>query len=351
MALTGKQKAAMLLMSLDAATAAELVKDLDATVARELAIELTYLDAADVKSSSKSTKIIRQFHHSLKARETFHLDGFLGEVLKSTVGRERVEQIQAQIQQVLCNPDPFITISSVDPQILALVLAHEHPETIAVVLSGLPVDKMMEVLNFLDGGTRISVVGRMNGCGKMTTEAKALIAEAVCERLETITEGRAAKLLTPWSEQSLRKLAVLVRGFDREIRAGLLSAIHSKDSRAGEIVAKLMIIWADIPHLTDKSLQKILKRYDAKKLALAIHKADEVIMQKVKSNLSERAIAALEKEASLISAPRDEDIEGARSGIVKILREMNEKSEDVFMEVYDEVTAGIPGIDKNRTDI
>jgi len=149
----------------------------------------------------------------------------------------------------------------------------------------------------------------------------------------------------------LRKLAVLVRGFDREIRAGLLSAIHSKDSRAGEIVAKLMIIWADIPHLTDKSLQKILKRYDAKKLALAIHKADEVIMQKVKSNLSERAIAALEKEASLISAPRDEDIEGARSGIVKILREMNEKSEDVFMEVYDEVTAGIPGIDKNRTDI
>jgi flagellar motor switch protein FliG len=343
LALTGKQKAAMLLMSLDAATAAELVKCLDADVARELAVELAYLDAADLKSSSESKKIIRQFHHSLKVRETFQLDGFLGELLKSTVGQERAKQIQAQIQQVLCNPDPFITISSVAPQILALVLAHEHPETIAVVLSGLPAERMIEVLNFLDGGTRISVVGRMTECRKMTTEAKAIIAEAICGRLETITDGIAAKLLPPWSEQSLRKIAVVVRGFDREIRDGLLNAIYSKDHRAGEIVAKLMIIWADIPHLTDKFLQKVLRRFDTKTLALALHKAEEAIIQKIKSNLSERAVAALDKEASLISAPRNEDIEGARNGIVRILRKMNGKSRNVFMEVYDQVKAGIPG--------
>jgi len=336
----------MLLMSLDAATAAELVKGLDATVARELAVELAYLDDADIKSSGKSTKIIRQFHHSLKARETFQLDGFLGEVLKSTVGQERSEQIQAQIQQVLCNPDPFITISSVDPQTLALVLSHEHPETIAVALSGLPAEKMMEVLNFLDGGTRVSVVGRMNGCRKMTFEAKALVAEAVCERLETITDGRDAKLLPPWSQQSLRKIAVIVRGFDREIRDGLLSAIHSKDHRVGEIVAELMIIWADMPHLTDRSLQSVLRRFDTKQLALAIYKADEAIVQKIKSNLSGRAVAALDKQASLISAPGKEDIEDARGQIVRVLREMNEKSENVFMEngcMYDEIKANIPG--------
>ena len=343
MVLTGKQKAAMLLMSLDAATAAELVKGLDAALARELAVELANLDTVDLKSGSESKKIVRQFHHSLKVTETFQLDGFLGELLKSTVGRDRSRQIQAQIQQVLCNPDPFITIRSVDSRILSLVLAHERPETIAVVLSGLSAEKMMEVLNFLDGGTRVSVIGRMSGCRKMTAEAKTLIAGAVCERLETISEDRAVKLLPPWSEQSLRKIAVIVRGFDREIRDGLLGAIYSKDRRAGEIVSKLMIIWADVPHLTNKSLQKVLKRYDTKKLALAIRKADEAIIRKIKSNLSERAVAVLDKETSFISAPRSEDIEDARSGIVRILREMNEKGEKVFMEAYDEVEAGIPG--------
>ena len=105
MALTGKQKAAMLLMSLDATTAAELVKGLDAEVARELTLELAGLDAADVKNSGKRSKIVRQFHHSLKAKEIFQFDGFLGELLKSTVGLDRVEEIQVRIQQVLYNPD------------------------------------------------------------------------------------------------------------------------------------------------------------------------------------------------------------------------------------------------------
>ena len=346
MALTGKQKAAMLLMSLDAATAAELVKGLDAEVARELAVELAYLDAADIKSSGKSAKIVRQFHHSLKVTETFQLNGFLSEVLKSTVGQERAEQIQARIQQVLCNPDPLITIRSVDSQTLALVLAHERPETIAVVLSGLSVEKMMEVLNFLDGGTRVSVIGRMNGCRKMTADAKTLIAESVCERLEAIGDGRAVKFLPPWSEQSLREVAVIVRHFDGEIRDGLLSAIYSKDRRAGEMIAEMMIIWADIPYVTNISLQKVLRGFDARKLALALYEADEAIIQKIKSNLSERAVASLDKEVSLISAPENKDIEDARGRIVRILREMNEKSENVFMEdgcMYDEIKAVVPG--------
>jgi flagellar motor switch protein FliG len=343
LALTGKQKAAMLLMSLDAATAAELVKGLDAEVVQELAVELAYLDAADVKSSGKSNNIVRQFHHSLKVTETFQLNSFLDEVLKSIVGQEKAEQIVAHIQQVLCNPDPFITISSVDPQTLALVLAHEHPETIAVVLLGLSTEKMIEVLNFLDGGTRVSVVGRINSCRKMTAEAKAIIAEAVCERLEAIV---AAKLLPPWPEQSLREVAVIVRDFDKEIRDGLLSAIHNKDSRAGEMIAELMIIWADIPHVTDRSIQKVLRGFDAKKLALALHGADETIIQKIKYNLSKQVVAVLDEQASLISAPGNEDIEDARGQIVGILREMNEKSENVFMVdgcMYDEIKANVPG--------
>ena len=346
MALTGKQKAAMLLMSLDTATAAELVKGLDAQVVRELTMELAYLDAADVTNNGKSTKIIRQFHNSLKVRETFQFDGFFGEVLKSTVGQERAKQIQARIQHVLCNPDPFITIRSVDPQTLAFVLAHEHPETIAVILSEFSKEKMMEVLDFLDGGTRVSVVGRMNGCREMATGARTLIAEAVCERLEAAVNRNGAKPLLPWSEQSLRKVAVIVRDFGKEIRDGLFSAIRSKDRRVGEMIAELMIIWADIPYVTEEALQKVLRRVDANQLALALHEADEAIIQKIRSNLSERDIAALDEEASLISASDNKDIESARGQIVRLLREMNEKSKNVFMEdgcIYDKIKADIPG--------
>ena len=332
MALTGKQKAAMLLMSLDTATAAELVKDLDAEVVQELAVELAYLDAAGFKSSSKSNKIVRQFHHSLQAGETFRLNGFLDEVLKSTVGEEKAGQIQTQIQDVLCNRDPFISICSVDAQTLALVLGDEHPQTIAVVLSELPAAKRLEVLNYLDGGIRISVIGRMSDCKAMTAEAKALVAEEVCERLNAIAIHSTGKPLPSWSEQSLRKVALIVRDLDKEIRDGLLGAICGKDSRAGEMVDELMVIWADIPHMTDRSLQEALKSVDANKLALALHDADKAIAEKIRSNLSEGAVAAVNEQASLISAPGEKDIEDVRGQIVRIMREMNEKSELAFIQ-------------------
>jgi flagellar motor switch protein FliG len=215
---------------------------------------------------------------------------------------------------------------------LALVLGSEHPHTIAVVLSELPAAKKLEVLNYLDGGIWVSVISRMGACKTMTAEAKALIAEEVCERLNAIAIHSTGKPLPSWSEQSLRKVALIVRDLDKEIRDGLLSAICDRDRRAGEMVAELMVIWADIPQVTDRSLQEVLKGLDANKLALALHEADEAIIQKIRSNLSERAVAALDEQESLISAPRNEDIKDARVEIVGILHEMNEKSELAFIQ-------------------
>jgi len=331
MALTGKQKAAMLLMSLDAATAAELVKGLDTEVVNELAVELAHLDAACFKNGRKGTKIVEQFHHSLHTGEKFKLDGFLNEVLKSTVGVEKAGQIQTQIQEVLYNPDPFVTIRSVDSQTLASVLEYEHPQTAAVILSELPAEKKLEVLGFLDVSVRFSAVGRMCGCDTLTAEAKKRIAEMVCRRLEVFVPGVADAVLANRPEQSLRKVAVILRNLGKEIRDGLLGAIRGKNRRVSKIVADLMVVWADIPQVADESLRKALKGVDSNKLALALHEADEAIAEKIRSNISRRTVAALDEQALIVTAHGKEDIEGARENIVRILREMNGKSELVFV--------------------
>jgi flagellar motor switch protein FliG len=331
MALSGKQKAAMLLMSLDAATAAELVKGLDDDVVKELAVELSYLDAADFKTGSESTRVVRQFHHSLEAEGTFRLNAFLGEVLKSTVGKEKAGQIQNQIQDILCNHDPFLSICSVDARTLAQVLQNEHPQTIAIVLSELPAAKKLEVLGFLDGSVRVSAIGRMSDCRVMTDEVKAIAAEEVCARLDAVAIDRTVWHLPTWSHESLRKVALIMRQFDKEIRDGLLGAIRDKDRRAGELVAELMIIWADIPNVTDKSLQQALSRIDANTIALAVRSADQAIANKIKSVLSEHAVAAIDEQTSLMPAGGDEDVEKARERIVGILRQMNDNCELVFI--------------------
>ena len=125
---------------------------------------------------------------------------------------------------------------------------------------------------------------------------------------------------------------MVLRNLGTEVRDGLLGAIKEKDSGAAEKVASLMIVWDDLTQISDRSLQEGLRGVDSGKLALALTKADEAITEKIRSNISERAVAALDEEASLMSAPKKSDIDEAREGIVEVLRAMNEKGELTFVE-------------------
>ena len=332
MAFTGRQKAAMLLMSLDAATAAELVKGLAPEVVQELAVELAYLEAADLRSSERTAEVVQQFYSSLKGEETFHLDSFLSEILKSTVGSEQAGLIQTRIRSLLQKRDPFLPIRSADPRIMASVLEGEHPQAAAVVLSELPAKKSSEVMSLLGEGARLSTISRMACSETVAAEAKMRIAETVCKRLQLMTPDGASEAGAGGQEHSLRKVAVILRNLSKDVREGLLGAIEEKDSQVAEKVGNLMIIWEDVVQIVDRSMQAALRGVDAKKLALALHKADEEIVKKIKSNISERAVATVEEEASLMSAPKKEDIEEARDQIVRALRELNEKGELAFLD-------------------
>lgn len=332
MALTGKQKAAMLLMSLDIATATELLKGLDPKMVQDLAVELSYLDAAGYHRSTQNVEVARQFCNSLQKGPAFHLKSFLKEMLKNTVGDEKAVEIQTQIQNLLRQRDPFIATRSADSQTLATVLENEHPQAVAVVLSEMPAKTSSEILGLLGEGIRLSAISRMTQIETVTVEAKARIAEIVTKRLEAVTAGRKGAGLQARPEQSLRKVAVILRNLGKELRDGLLGAIQEKDNQMSQQVTNLMIVWQDITQIADRSLQGAIRGIDERTLALALHKADEAIIRKIKSNISERAAAMVDEEASLMSAPKKDDVNQAREKIVGVLREMNNKGELTFIE-------------------
>lgn len=327
MVLSGKQKAAMLLMSLDAPTAAELLKGVDPETVQELAVEVAYLDVSGYRNAIQGNEVVRQFYHSLEKEEGFHLKDFLGTMLKSSVGHDKAHRIQTQIQDLLQKRDPFISIRQANPKILSAILAHEHPQAIAVVLSELSAKKSSEVLGLLADGIRLDVVTRMAANEPVHPEAKIRIAQMVCSQLESPTAETEVV-----QDQSMRKVAVMLRNLSKEIRDGLLSNIAKKDSDAADSITRLMLIWDDIPEVADRSLQQALREVDSQKLAMALVNADGAVTAKIKSNISERAAATIEEETSLMSAPRKADIEEARESVVGVLREMNEKGELNFVE-------------------
>ncbi len=333
MELTGTQRAAILLTTLDAVTAAELLKGIKPEVVQELAVELAYLDATGLRDKKQTVEVAYQFCNSLKPAQGFHLKGFLDTMLKSTVGNEKAKQIQNQIDEMLLKRDPFLSIRAANSQVLSSILANEHPQAIAVILSELTPKKSSEVLNLLKDDVRIGAVSGMTSINSVTPEAKRRIAEMISKRLEAIGKpGAQDGTLTGIADQSLRKVAVILRNLGKELRDGMIAALKEKDSQAADKVTDLMIIWEDILQITDRSMQEGLRGVDTQKLSLALYKADEVIIKKIRSNISERAGAAIDEETSLMSTPKKEDIASAREEIVSILQEMNKKGELNFVE-------------------
>jgi len=66
-------------------------------------------------------------------------------------------------------------------------------------------------------------------------------------------------------------------------------------------------------------------------LAVALYKADEEIAQKIRSNISERAVSMVDEEMSLMQEPLEKEILDAREEVVKPLRDANEEGKLRFV--------------------
>jgi len=193
-----------------------------------------------------------------------------------------------------------------------------------MVLSELETNKGQEVLSLLKEDIRLKAVGRMINLGSLGAEVKRRMAGMVSERLKRL-EGSDVVLERPEKqEETLRKLAIVLSGLERELRDQLLNEIKEHDEEIASTVRKLMVVWEDIPKVADRSLQEILRTVDTAKLAVALYGADEEMVQKIRSNISERVQATLDEEASLMQEPLEKEVLDAREEVVVPLRSANE---------------------------
>jgi len=323
MVLSGKQKAAMLLMSLDTATATELLRGLAPDNVQEIAMELARIDASEQHDRKEQSRVVREFCSSLQQRQTqrFSVRTFLNEMLLTLLDKDKVDQIQSEIRETIEKKDLFADIRQAGTDELVLALEGEHPQTVAVVLSELATKKSQEVLAMLKEEARLKAVCKMTNPELVGNRVKQQIASTITKKLKSLK----GETLVEKPEQTLRKLAIVLGGLENKLRGQLLDEIAKQDEQTATMVRRLMITWEDIASVADRSLQEALRTVESGKLAIALHGADEDIVQKIRSNISERAMATLDEEISLMQEPLEKEVLDAREEVVKPLRQANEE--------------------------
>lgn len=334
MRLKGIQKAALLLTSLDTATARELLKGQSQEVIHKIAMELSQLDARGKENTEQAVQVAREFCGHLQQAQTgtLHIKSFVNSLINGTAGKEKAAEMHARMQQAVREKDPFLVIASAPPAHIAAVLENEPPQAISLVLSALPPKISTDVLNRLDSEKSQRVIWRMTQSGEVSAKTMRRIGEILCKRLLDMNREESPVVKETVPREILRKVALVLSGLDKEKRDAMLKEIDSRDKETAKTVKALMVTWDDIPKIEDRSLQQILRNIESTVLAKALHGADTVIATKIRSNISERASEMVDEETSLMGEPRKKDVLMAREEVVKPLREANEAEELLFIE-------------------
>ncbi len=339
MALKGIQKATLLLTMLDSTTATELLKGQPQDVIQKIALELSHLDARKDKQEEQAVQVTREFYENLQRSNsgTLHVKSFVNTLLQGTVGtKEKAVELQSRIKQAMMEKDPFLALSSAPTGHLVAAMENEPPQAIAVVLSALPSKTTTEVLTRLDEEKSLQTIWRMTQPKDVSPKTVRRIGEVICKRLMAMNDEDATPIQDAAPKETLRKVAIVLSGLEKEKRDALLGGIQTRSSDTATMVRSLMVTWEDIIKIEDKSLQQALRNIEPTVLAKALHGADFIVKDKVMSNISERMKEMIEEEISLMGEPRKKDVVTAREQVAQPLREANEAEELLFIEEDEE---------------
>ncbi len=320
--LTGIQKAASLLMSLDVATATELLKGLGAEEIQDIAMELARINASKEITADEQAQIAQEFCSSLQQEASgFSMKTFLNDMLITVLDKDSAERIQSEVTRISRSKDVFGDVRQASTDELVLALEGEHPQTIAVILAELDPKKSQAVLSRLSEEARLQAVCRMLNPELVGSGVKQRMAITVSERLE----GLKGETLSEKPEQTQRKLAVVLSGLETDVRDKMLEEIEKQDEDIARTVRNLMITWDDIPSIANRSMQEALRSVEPGRLAVALFGADDAVANKIRKNISERATSSLEEEISLMQDPTEQEVLEAREDVVGPLRDANEQ--------------------------
>jgi flagellar motor switch protein FliG len=319
--LTPRQKAAMLMLSLDVETATRLMRQLSQEEVEALTIEISHVRGI---SSTVADVVTEEFHQLITAQEYVIQGGidYAQKLLENTLGFAKATDVLEKVK-ALTHVKGFGMLKSADPQQLASFLSKEHPQTIALILSNLSPDQTAHVLNEFGDELRNTVSYRMATLGKVSP---ALMAE-VENVVEDIAHSEISQSMSAMG--GTKSMAAVLNKCTSATAKGIIEHLEQSDAQLATEIKRLMFMFEDLLYVDDRGIQRVLREVDKRELAMALKVVDDKLKDKVLSNMSERAQELLKEELQYMGPVRLKEVEAAQTRIVEIVKQLEDQGEIV----------------------
>jgi flagellar motor switch protein FliG len=319
--LTNRQKAALLILSLDVDTATAIMRQFSQSEIESLMVEITNLKGIH---SPLIDQVVEEFHQLITAQEYIVNGGldYAQKLLERSLGFGKATEILEKIK-TLTHMKGFGILKRADAQQLASFLLKEHPQTIALILSNLAADQTAQVLTEFPEELRNDVTFRVATLGKVSP---ALLSEME-EVVEEITQSEISQSMS--SMGGTKAVAAVLNKCNNATAKLMLEHIERQEPQLASEIKRLMFLFEDLLYVDDRGIQRLLREVDKKDLALSLKVADEKLKQKIYANMSERARDLLKEELQYMGPVRLKEVEAAQTRIVEIVKQLEDQGEIV----------------------
>ncbi len=320
--MSGKQKAAILLVSLGPELSAQVFKHLREEEIEDLTLEIAGLRKIqpDVRDS-----VLEEFHDLLMAREYLEHGGidYARELLEKALGPSKAEDIINRLTASL-QVRPFDFARKTDPGQLLNFIQNEHPQTIALILAYLHPEQAGLILSSLAPELQVDVAKRLAKLDRTTPE--------VLYEIESTLEKRLSAFAVDdyTSAGGIDAAVDILNMVDRTTEKTIIDSLEEEEPELAEEIRKRMFVFEDIITLDDRSIQKVLREVDSKDLAMALKTASEEVASRIYKNMSKRASEMLKEDMDYMGPVRLRDIEETQQKIVAVIRRLEDTGEIVI---------------------
>lgn len=319
-ALTGTQKAAIVLMQLGMQRSAVVLRSLHESEVAEIMAEIARLrsvDAAIIEEVVEEFTALTTTHGYVRSGGMELARRLLEESLGASKATEILERLSAQMVEM-----PFEFLRKADARQVLSFLQDEHPGTIALVLAYMAPDGAAMVMSGLDEELQKEVAVRLATMERTSPE--------VIEDIESVLQRKLSSVLAPSELQAaggVQSLVDIINRADRSTERLILEGLEQDDEALADEVRQRMFVFEDIGALDDKSVQLILRSVDNKNLAIALKGVRADVREKITKNMSQRAGENLLEEMDLLGPVRLSAVEEAQGAIVRIIRSLEESGD------------------------
>lgn len=320
--MTGKTKAAILLIALGPERSAKLFSHMHDDEIEELTLEIANVSRI---SPEEREGVLEEFYQVCLAQEFISEGGinYAKEVLEKAMGSQKALEIINKLTSSL-QVKPFDFVRKTDATQLLNFIQNEHPQTLALILSYLNPNQSAQVLSALPQEKQADVAQRIATMESTSPE--------IIKEVELVLERKLSSMVTQdySATGGIQCIVDILNSVDRGTEKYILETLEIQNAELVEEIRKKMFVFEDIVNLDSVGIQRFIREVDNNDLAVALKGATDEVKEMIFANMSKRMAEMLREDMDFMGPVRLRDVEEAQQKIVNIIRKLEEANEIII---------------------